>query len=156
MSWLNPFWRTNNFFGEQMLLRIQVQGAFQPSGWRRLPSCLQWMRSEQHVRAGSNTFEMCQTCSTCGEQLCSTSLLQKVLDRRCVGSKAMQNTYAVAHAGFQEVGQPSLTLSEVLVTHHTCYTAPSHYTLAILDKSGSAHSLDKISERKKRSGQEQL
>lgn len=125
-SWLNPFWRTNNFFGEQMLLRIQVQGAFRPSGWRGLPSCLQRVRSEQHVRAGSNASETCQTCGTCGEQLCSTGSLQKALDRWHVGYKATHHTYAVAHAGFLEGWQPLLTLSEVLVpqapamwSHHT-------------------------------------
>ena len=100
-----------------MLLRIQVQGAFRPSGWWGLPSCLQRVRSEQHVRAGSNASETCQTCGTCGEQLCSTGSLQKALDWRRVGYKAMHHTYAVAHAGFLEGWQPLLTLSEVLVPH---------------------------------------
>lgn len=98
-----------------MLLRIQVQGAFRPSGWRGLPSCLQRVRSEQHVQSASNASETCQTCGTCGEQLCSTRSLQEDLDRRRVGYKAMHHIYAVAQAGFLEGWQPLLTLSEALV-----------------------------------------
>lgn len=97
-----------------MLLRIQVQRAFRPSGWRGLPSCLQRVRSEQHVRAGSNSSETCQTCNTCGEQLCSTGSLQKALDQWCVGYKAMHHVYTVAQAGFLEGWQPLLIQSEVL------------------------------------------
>lgn len=100
-----------------MLSRIQVQGAFRPSGWRGLPSCLQRVRSEQHVRAGSNSSETCQTCDTCGEQLCSAGSLQKALDQWCVGYKAMHHAYAVAQAGFLEGWQRLLTQSEVLGRH---------------------------------------
>lgn len=146
-----PFLQNKQFFGEQMLLRIQVQRAFRPSGWWGLPSCLQRVRSEQHVRAGSNSSETCQTCDTCGEQLCSSGSLQKALDQWCVGYKAMHHAYAVAQTGFLEGWQPLLTQSEVLGC--TCYATPY---LSTQGKSRGCHFLDKISKMKKRKEQEQL
>lgn len=77
-----------------------------------LPSCLQRVRLELHVRC----FGMRQTCSTCGEQVCSTGLLQKAGEWPSACYQVLRDTELVAQAGLLEAGQPLMAFSLVLVT----------------------------------------
>lgn len=99
------FCRTNGFqdSGAGSLSTIWLAG---------LPSCLQRVRLELHVRC----FRMRQTCGTCGEQVCSTGLLQKAGERPSECYNVLRDTELLGQAGLLEAGQPLMAFSQVLVT----------------------------------------
>lgn len=91
-----------------MLFRIQVQGAFPPSGWRGSPAVCSTSEQAPTPRDAPNLRH------TWGASVQH----QKAWEKPSIGRKALLNSCAVTHAGFLAAGQPLVTLSEVLVAHH--------------------------------------
>lgn len=91
-----------------MLFRIQVQGAFPPSGWQGSPAVCSTSEQAPTPRDAPNLQH------TWGASVQH----QKAWEKRSVGRKALPDSCAVTHVGFLEARELLVTLSEVLVTHH--------------------------------------